>query len=176
MSIRLPRYSGFPPEIFEQGIVAKMRDSAVRLYFFLCRASDRKSSLKFAATDKEITEQSGASPRALRDARINLKALGLIAYDKAPGGSYTYSLCDVDTGRPFPGDPKVRARYVKKERPAHPVPPAPTPPPSIPYSANSTTEPEINPVDDISFHYGHNKQPQREMYHTLDWNPFDRPR
>jgi hypothetical protein len=93
----LSRYSGFPPEIFELGIVPRMRASSVCLCMFLCRTSDRKSSLQFSATDKEIKLQTGISPRALCDARTNLVELGLIVCDKVPGASYTYTLCEVET-------------------------------------------------------------------------------
>jgi len=112
----LPRYSGFPPEIFEDGLVPQMQNTAFRLYIFLCRSSDRKSSLQFAVFDKEICQQTGSSPRALCSARNELKRFGLISCDRDPGGSYTYSLCDVKTRRPFPGDQKIRPRYTKKEK------------------------------------------------------------
>jgi hypothetical protein len=169
MAIMLRRYSGFPPEIFERGIVPQMKDSALRLYLFLCRHSDRRSSRQFKATDAEIGEQAGSSPGALRHARKNLLSLGLIHCEKAPGGAYTYSLCDVDTKRPYPGDPKVKAPYKKKEKQ-----PAPT-------ESNESTQPLHRPrardsapvEEDTSFNFGHNAVPQlQEPCHPINYSPF----
>ena len=114
MSIKFARYSGFPPEIFEKGFVPKMSASGFRLYIFLCRESDRKSSLQLYLTDRAIILETGTSARALTDARVNLKNLGLIECNKDKGGAYTYDLCDTETCKPFPGDPKAKQVYVKK--------------------------------------------------------------
>lgn len=169
MAIMLRRYSGFPPEIFERGIVPQMKNSALRLYLFLCRHSDRKSSRQFKATDAEIGEQVGSSPGALRHARKNLLTLGLIHCEKAPGGAYTYSLCDVNTKRPFPGDPKVKAPYKKKEKqPAsqeHKEPPQPL--------DRSWARDSVPAGQDTSFNYGHNAVPQQQESRTpISYSPF----
>ena len=191
MSIMLPRYSGFPPEIFESGLVPLMSDSALRLYLFLCRTSDRKSRLQFAATDKEIKLQAGASARSLRDARLNLIALGLIACERAPGGAYAYSLCDVATGKPFPGDPTRKAPYVKKCKTAKPenavpvrlpstrplYPPTlvaigPPPPSTSPLRLKSTTRyVPGKSTEDTSFAYGHNPPLTEKIYFPI--NAYD---
>ena len=183
MSILLPRYSGFPPEIFERGLVPRMSDSALRLYLFLCRTSDRKSRLQFVATDKEIGEQTGASSRSLRDARVNLIKLCLIACERAPGGTYAYSLCDLATGKPFPGDPKMKARYVKKDgkakRESHVPTPSPPPPPFVPLPSAPLPPPPVriewhsksvqeDENEDTSFAYGHNPPPLERVYFPLN--------
>jgi hypothetical protein len=173
MTILLRRYSGFPPEIFERGIVPQMRDCALRLYLFLCRTSDRKSTLQFSVTDKEVKVQTGASPRALRDARINLIALGLVSCEKALGGSYTYTLCDVDTGRPFPGDPKVKAPYTKRPKTQENRPsPAPSQPSTV--SGATTIFPRSVPIslEDTSFDYGYNSHPAGQPVSAADFSPF----
>jgi hypothetical protein len=173
MSIRLPRYSGFPPEIFERGIVPRMSSTAVRLYLFLCRTSDRKSTLQFPATDKEIRLQTGASARALGEARTNLKMLGLIHCEKAPGGSYTYILCDVETGRPFPGDPKVKAQYIKREKnpqKTESVPPAPIA--AIPDSRTDFAESDSALAEETDFAFGHNEKPIWSPIPATDFSPF----
>jgi hypothetical protein len=172
MSIMLPRYSGFPPEIFECGLVPQMSDSAFRLYMFLCRTSDRKSSLQFTATDKEIGEQAGPSPRSLQGARANLTRIGLIACERVPGGIYAYSLCDVASGKPFPGDPKTRVRYVKKESKDKVDTHLPPSPASLPTLAKIAPAPlhraplhldsnsramRQEVIGDTSFAYGHNQ-------------------
>jgi hypothetical protein len=174
MTILLPRYSGFPPEIFERGIVPRMGASALRLYLFLCRTSDRKSTLQFSVTDKEVKLQTGASPRALRDARINLIDLGLVSCEKALGGSYTYALCDVDTGRPFPGDPKVKAPYTKRPKTQEE---RPSPAPSQPITLSGATAIFLQSapisLEDTSFDYGHNENPASQLMSAADFSPFE---
>ena len=172
MTVMLRRYSGFSPEIFEKGLVLRMRGSSLFLYLFLCRTSDRKSSLQFKASDKEISEQTGASPRALCDARRNLATLGLIHCERCPGGMYTYSLCDPETGRPFPGDPKTKAQYVKKEKPA---------PAERPTAWRTTLSPASEKpashetsAGDTSFNFGYNDWPPDMVYFPID--AYDRPR
>lgn len=173
MSILLPRYSGFPPEIFERGLVPQMSGSALRLYLFLCRTSDRKSRLSFAATDQEITEQSGASTGALRKARIDLKALGLISYAKAPGGSYTYALCDPTTRQPFPGDQKMKQRYVKRgARIAKQETKDGNPSDVSALPAQSLVK-ESNSSGDTSFDFGYNEKPKKSSISAGDINPFE---
>jgi len=134
-----------------------MRGSSLFLYLFLCRTSDRKSSLQFKANDKEISEQTGASPRALCDARRNLATLGLIHCERCPGGVYTYSLCDPETGRPFPGDPKTKAQYVKKEKPVPPDrPPARQ---TTPSTVSKKAASRKVSAEDTSFNFGYNEYP-----------------
>ena len=119
MTTMIRRYSGFPPEIFERNLVPRMKGVALALYLFLCRWSDKKSSLEFRATDKEIRGQTGASTRALCGARVTLQTLRLIECKREPGGEYTYWLCDPETGVPFPGDPRLKAKYRKEDASAH---------------------------------------------------------
>jgi hypothetical protein len=168
MSVMIGRYSGFPPELFEKGIVLNMSGGGLRLYLFLLRQSDRKSSRQFTATDKEISKQTRMSTRAMHNARSNISSLGLIHCERPVGGAYTYTICDVETGQPYPGDPRVRAPYSKKKqhpsapgqihRPVAILPTAPIEPaPQKPYSP------------DTSFDYGKNVKSEATAYFSIDW-------
>lgn len=148
-----------------------MRGSSLFLYLFLCRTSDRKSSLQFKASDKEISEQTGASPRALCDARKNLAMLGLVHCERCPGGVYTYSLCDPETGQPFPGDPKTKAQYVKKEKPASSE--RPTARQTTPSTASEKPATREASAGDISFNFGYNDYPPDKVYFPK--GTYDRP-
>ena len=168
------RYSGFPPEIFEMNIVRELSESALRLYFFLCRRSDQKSNRKFAATDREVTEQTGASTRALSSARRELERFGLIACERTLGSGYTYILCDVKTRLPYPGDSKQKPKYTKqgkadkasleanvaREQLPHQIP--------EPHVKFSTTQ------EDTSFFYGHNVKPPLSSFAVKDYSPFSK--
>ncbi len=165
MSVMIPRFSGFPPELFEKGIAPKVSNTGLRLYIFLCRHSDRKSSRQFAVSDKEISQHTGASVRALRDARINLTTLGLVVCQRSPGDAYLYSLCDPNTGRPYPGDPKTRLQYTKRDRLSPPKR-------SNAHGLSATTsaiheEPSSLESDDsdTSFDYGCNASDSKVYFH-----------
>lgn len=161
MSVRIPRWFGVPPEFFESGHCAAIRDGAVRLYVLLCWMSDRKSSRMFELKDSHIVEMTGLSKRSLSAARKQLSERGLAICNRDPGGHYTYTLCDLKTGQPFPGDPKAEVRYQKKSAgrvasiPA-PKPPAPKSPVTVPVIPGRIVRAEQTDMSDTSFNFGHN--------------------
>lgn len=155
MSVRIPRWFGVPPELFESGHCAAIGDGAVRLYVLLCWTSDRKSSRKFDLKDSDIVEKTGLSKRSLSAARKQLSGRGLAICDRDPGGYYTYTLCDLKTGRPFPGDPKVEVRYQKTPAGGVASIPAPKSPLTTPTIPRSIVRAEQT---DTSFNFGHNAQ------------------
>lgn len=53
------------------------------------------------------------SRRSLLDARKHLAALGIVVIDRTLGG-HTYTLCDLKTSLPYPGDPKAKLNWLKK--------------------------------------------------------------
>ena len=114
VTIVLKRYSGFPPEFFERGIAPTVRDCTFRLYFLLCRESDRMSSRRISFTDNYAREQVGLSQTSMRVARGELKAQGVAVCSRLQGGFYTYEICDLDTGLPYPGDPKQKPSISRK--------------------------------------------------------------
>jgi hypothetical protein len=116
MTYMLGRFTGYPPHIFESGVVAEIKDSSFRLYIFLTRVSDQKSSREFAILDSAISQRAGISPRSLTGARSELKRVGWIQCERAPGQGYLYRMCDPETGKPFPGDPRTPAPYKKRLR------------------------------------------------------------
>jgi hypothetical protein len=116
VSIRIPRWFGVPPELIDDGVVSKMSDSDLRLCVYAYRKCDKQSSRRFRATDKEIAKTAGVSARALQDARIHLRELGVLYCSREPGGPYTYEICDLNTGRPYECDPKENPPYVKRPK------------------------------------------------------------
>jgi hypothetical protein len=95
MTVKFKRWYGTPPEVHDLGHWADMSDGAVRLYGFLCRASDRRSKLRFELGDKEVADQSGVSKRRLGEARTDLTLRGLIVCNREPGARFSYTLCDL---------------------------------------------------------------------------------
>jgi hypothetical protein len=113
MAVRFDRWFGVPPEVFQLGFFAKMSPSDIALYFTLCWWSDRKSSRSFEVKDAEMEAHSGLSRRSLHDARKHLSSLGMVENTKNLGG-HVYTLCDLKTGLPYPGDPKAKLNWLKK--------------------------------------------------------------
>lgn len=156
MSVRFPRWFGVPPELFELGHVAAIGDGAVRLYVFLCWISDRKSSRMFEIKDSYIAERTGLSKRSLSSARKQLSGRGLTFCSRDQGGHYTYTLCDLKTGRPFPGDPKERIQHQKKStNTVASVSPSALPM-ARPVASSKAVRIEGIDVLDTDFNYGYN--------------------
>lgn len=163
MTVLIPRFSGFHPEIVDKGYAPEMSPSALRLYLFLMWKSDRYSTRKFQATDGEIAEAVGVSTRALTGARVKLTRMGIVLCEKSPGEEYTYTLCDLNTGKPYPGPPNVRPPYKKKETGTgtlSAIKPALIPDNSLP--DNSGTD----------FDFGYNTSSENVAISPSDYNPF----
>lgn len=157
MSVRIPRWFGVPPELFENGIVPKMSESALRLLFYAYWQSDKRSSRRFQATDKEVASDAGVSARSLCNSRILLRELGLLVSSREPGGRYTYEICDPHTGRPYPGDPKAKPAYVKRPKSAENKSQI-TSSPSAVRTRDEPSHDAIQPSN-TDFPFGHNVEP-----------------
>jgi hypothetical protein len=174
MSVMIGRYSGFPPELFEKGIVLNMSGGSLRLYLFLLRQSDRKSSRQFTVTDQEISQQTGASTRMFSHARNNLLSLGLIHCQRPIGGSYVYTICDPETGQPYPGDPKVRAPYTSKKKQHPPAQGTLHGPVAVLPIAPIEPAPQKPCPPDTSFDFGHNVNSATKVYFPIDGLDYPR--
>ncbi len=113
MSVKFDRWFGVQPALFELGFFPKMSPSDRALYLTLCCWSDRKSSRQFEVKDAEMEAWSGLSRRSLHDARKHLSSLGMFEITKNLGG-HVYTLCNLKTRLPYPGNPKAELRWLKK--------------------------------------------------------------
>lgn len=172
MSIRIPRWFGMPPDLIDDGVISKMSESDLRLCVYVYRQCDKKSSRRFQATDKEITRAVGVSARALQNARIHLRELGVLSCSREPGERYTYEICDLHTGQPFPCDPKEKPPYVKRPKRANENDSRVTP-------SLSKLRTELAPssgaahTSDTDFDFGHNVKQKSAKLKVEDINPFD---
>jgi replication initiation and membrane attachment protein DnaB len=114
VTVVVERYFGVPQQVIRRGTWAKLKPSEQSLYICLLHDSERYSSRELRRTDAQMTELTGVSSRALCDARKKLQEHGLIQYRRSSGNVYVYAICNPETKLPWPGDPKVRAFYVKK--------------------------------------------------------------
>jgi hypothetical protein len=126
MSVRISPWFGVPPGLIKSGLYLKLSASDKDLCLYLYWKSDRCSSRSFEAKDSEIIVFMGISHRSLCDARKHLSALGVALCERTLGGLYTYTLCDLSTGKPYPGDPNLPISWSKvdeqKQRSMMPTP------------------------------------------------------
>jgi|SRR5215469_8559784 len=78
--------------------------------------SERCSTRQLTRRDAALCQLSGLSSRTLCNARKKLQELKLIVCTRGQGNVYRYDVCNPETGKPWPGDPKQRALYQKKEK------------------------------------------------------------
>jgi hypothetical protein len=167
MSVRIDRWFAVPPEVFEQGHFAQLSHSAVRLCVFLYWKCDRQSSRQFQVTDKEIEQAAKVSSRSLSSARIQLASIGLLIFQRSPGGAYTYTLCDLKTKSPYPGEPNRPIKYAKPH-----VNEMDMAKPRLVLARDRVAALPLS--DDTDFNFGHNA-PREPAIDPMDYSPFGHP-
>jgi hypothetical protein len=83
----------------------------------LMHESERYTTRKVQKTDAALCKLAGLSTRAFCNARKKLQERKLVMCERGQGNVYSYTICDPETGLPWPGDPKARIPYIKKEAP-----------------------------------------------------------
>ncbi len=114
MTTMIDKFFGMPQHVFRSGIWAQMKPSEQNVYACLFHDSERYQTRELQRTDEQISKMAGLSSRSCRDARIKLQERGLIRYKRGSGNVHVYTLCNPETGEPYPGDPKQQIPYVKK--------------------------------------------------------------
>ena len=116
MTVMFPKFFGVPQQVVRKSTLAAMKPSEVYLYIYLQERSEWYCSRVIRATDAEISAKVRVAPRSLRNARVKLQERGLIQYKKGAGNKYVYTICDPETGQPYPGDPRKPIRYKKRSQ------------------------------------------------------------
>jgi len=106
------------PNLLRLGLFPKMSLGELALYEYLIEMCDKRSSRQFKVDHEDVFERTGISERTLITARKKLLEKGLILYRL-----HVYEVCDPETLKPFPGDPKIPCR--KKSTSPDPQPPMP---------------------------------------------------
>ena len=114
MTTMFDKFFGMPHSVIRSGTWAAMKPAEQSLYTCLLHDSERYRTRELQRTDTQMRELTGLSSRACRDARIKLQERGLVRYKRGTGNVCVYTLCNPETGEPWPGDPKQPIRYVKK--------------------------------------------------------------
>jgi hypothetical protein len=108
------RYFGVPQVVIRSHIWAKMKPTEQSLYICLLHESERYRTRELLRTDAQMRELTGLSSRSFCNARKKLQERGLFLCRRGGGNAYIYTLCNPETGQPWPGDPKRPVAYVKK--------------------------------------------------------------
>ena len=114
MTVMFPRFFGVPQWLFRAGLWPQMKPTEHDLYICLLHESERCTTRELRRTDAQLSDLSGVSSRAFCNARKKLQERGLILYRRGGGNVYIYTICDPETGRAWPGDPKIPVLYKKK--------------------------------------------------------------
>ena len=98
-----PRYFERLSRLIELGHFAKMSNSALRFYVYLCWMSDG-TNRPGELVDVDIVTIAGIGKRTLATVRKELSSMGLIVFDRQFGHPTYYTLCDLPHKTAEPGD------------------------------------------------------------------------
>jgi len=115
MTCMIPRWFAVHPHVINSGLFGKLKQGAQVVYIFLMAQSDARSSREITATDSEIATKMGIGLSTVSRGRQKLIEYGLVVCKLGAGCKYTYTICDPETGKPYPGNPKVPIRYNNTE-------------------------------------------------------------
>lgn len=121
MTVMFDRHFGFPHFVIRSGVWAEMKPSEQSLYVCLLHESERCSTREIQRTDSSVCLLTGLSSRTLCNARKKLQERGLLVCRRAHGNIYIYTICNPETGKPWPGHPKQRILYRRKEPASNPT-------------------------------------------------------
>lgn len=135
------------PNLLQLGLLPKMSLGEVALYEYLIEMCDKRSSRQFKVDHEDVFKRTGISERTLITARKKLLKKGLILYRL-----HVYEVCDPETLKPFPGDPKMIPPRKKSSSLQPPQPPAPV----VAVEIKPVMRAEGVDLCDTDFHYGWN--------------------
>jgi len=115
VTVMFDRYFGLPQHVIRSGQWAQMKPSEQSLYVCLMFESEHYSSREIKKSDADLHNLTGLSPRAFCNARKKLQERGLVFCRRGRGNVYVYVICNPETGSAWPGDPKHRIVYRRKQ-------------------------------------------------------------
>src|SRR5450631_2211989 len=116
MSVMIPTFYGIPREIVERGMLKELSATAVKVLNALWYESQRCSTRRFTRTTRNLQDLVGGNRASHSKARAQLMRDGLATIDCVGIDGYVFELCDPETLKPWPGDPRVKLPYQRKEK------------------------------------------------------------
>ncbi len=103
-----------PQALLRKGLLSQLSGTAVKLFTVICHDSERYCTRRLTRTTVELKSQVGCSRNSLIKARADLVNLGLVKIEINIRQEFVIELCDPETGKPWPGDPKQVPKYQKR--------------------------------------------------------------
>lgn len=117
MTTMFPLFFGVPQAAIRLGGLKEISGVALKLYIALLYDSERYRTRELTRTVSELRELVGGAPNSHVKARDELAAAGLVEFEERGTEGSLFRLCDPETGKPWPGDPKEKITYQKKTDP-----------------------------------------------------------
>ena len=121
MTTMFDKFFGVPHHVIRTGTWSEMKPTEQSLYICLLHESERCCNRQLVRTDAQMQDLTRLSSRSFCNARKKLQERRLVLCERGSGNVYVYRLCNPETGKPWPGDPKRRIPYVKKSKPDQPA-------------------------------------------------------
>lgn len=117
MTTMIDRFFGVHQAIVREGLLTRLSPTAVKLCVALFHESERYCTRRLRLSTAKLKQLTGCSRNALMKARAELVDVGLIRIELNERQEFVIELCDPETGKPWPGDPKQRPPSLTRRVP-----------------------------------------------------------
>lgn len=114
MTVMFATFFGIPQEVIRLGKLKELSGVAVKLYAALCYQSERWCTRELKLTTAQLRDLVGGAPNSHAKARDELRKAGLVEFRQQGADGFVFHLCNPETGKPWPIDPKERVPYRRK--------------------------------------------------------------
>jgi hypothetical protein len=114
MTTMIERFFGMPQVLLRKGLLCRLSWTGVKLLAAIYYESERCCTRRVKLSTAELISLTGSSRNSLATARAELVSLCLVDIEMNTKQEFIINLCDPETGKPWPGDPKQKIQYQKK--------------------------------------------------------------
>lgn len=115
MTVMCGLFFAIPQSAVRLGIVKRLSPCALKLYIALWHESERCSTREFKRTIAELIDLVGGARNSHSKAREELKRAGLVVSEPIGQEGYVFRLCDPQTGKPWPLNPREPVPYNQRK-------------------------------------------------------------
>lgn len=108
-------FFGVPQAPVRSGKLKDLSGVSVKLYLALCHDFERYSTRELVRTVAQLRNLVGGAANSHIKARKELQQAGLIESEETSNG-FRFRLCNPETGKPWPQDPRERIPYQRKSK------------------------------------------------------------
>jgi hypothetical protein len=114
VTVMLDKFFGVHPHVIRSGLWSRLKPGEINLYIYLMAESERCCTRQMRRRDADVTAAVGVAGRTLCNARKKLQEYRLVLCDKGEGNKYIYTICNPETGEPYPGDSRDPITCAKR--------------------------------------------------------------